>query len=341
MSFTKRSSITDISNAKRPCITINKEGWIIQTYKHSSFSSRLSYYRTGKLSNDGDKLDWAERVFPYSSGNHSKIQLNDKGIVVEVFQLSCPKRCLYSLGRLDVGNNEIKRVAAPFAFASGGKPSVALNNKGTVLVTFERGLIRKESYYGVGNVNETNGIISWQIGFIRFCNNCSEISSSLNDHGTVVFSARTYQRSFIFLVGKIESNRNDIALRTINDPSSRYGPYSYASVGLNGAGNIVWIKVQRKRVIVVTGRMIQSYVKKDSTLDCNLKLNIAKTLDRSIHCPSGCISNSDVVGFTYQIKHKILGHSSTVFTIAGRVMPEDSLELYEEQRAAFLPEQNL
>ena len=332
LSFVQTSSTTSTSN-KKSCLAINKEGRIIQTYK-TIFSS---HYRIGKLSKDGDEVDWIGRDTLYSSGKYSKIQLDDKGTVVETFQLNYPRRCFYSIGRLNIDCEEIEWISNPFAFASGGKPSVALNNKGTVLVTFEKGSIQTDSYYGIGSVDETSGIISWQTGFVKFHFHCSDISLALNDHGNAVFSVRTYRNSYIFLIGKIDSNNSSIKFWSTMDPSSELGPCSYASVALNKSGNVIWIKAQQRRVIVVTGRMIQSYHTEDYTLDCNLKLNSAILLNRSIHCPSSCISNSDVVGFTCHVKRRFFRHDNTVFLCVGTMMPENSLEFYQTPNALFLP----
>lgn len=330
LSFMHTSSITSITSRQASFITTNQNGSVIQTYRHQLLHS--SYYRVGKLQKEQKGINWIGREREYTSGKHSKIMLNDRGLVLETFQSYYHKWCFYEIGWLQE-EGVIQWIRGPSIFANGGKPSVALNNRGVVLVTFERGLIRKDTYYRIGDVDGSNGIISWRREEVKLLNNCVDVSSSLNDHGAVVFSIRTYQNSFSFLTGWINTDNNTISFRSIPDPSSRLGFSTYASAALSKNGHLIWTKTRGSQVTILTGRQLHL----SSSFPSKLRINDASLLNTaySIHNPCVCISNNDVVLFTCHIKHGLFGCRKVVFTSIGKLIPEVSNVHYQWHRPSI------
>lgn len=322
--FTHTSSITSTTSRQAPSINCNQEGWVIQTYRHHLL--RTSYYRVGKLQSREKGIDWTGEEQEYTSGKHSQIILNDRGLVLETFESYSLWRCWYRVGWLEGEVGTIQWMIGPSIFANGRKPSSTLNERGVVLVTFERGWIRRDAYYRIGDIDNSNGIICWRANEIKLLNRCSDVSPSLNDHGIVILSARTYQHSFIILTGTINSNDNTISFRSIPDPSSRLGSSAYASAALNNHGHLVWVKMRESHVTILTGRQLHTSLLNSSVpSQQGLRINSASLLNTAyrIRHPSVCVSNNNVVIFTCYVKHGLFGCSKVVFTSIGKLMPED------------------
>ncbi len=323
-----------------PNIDINKERQVVLTYKPKWYSKN-TFWRTGRSCSDGEEINWMAKELSYYSGKLSVIKINDSGTIVETFQSRLFQRCYYHIGRFDKDTHTIKWTGSPFYFSSGSNPYVTLNNRGTVVVTVDKGIIRRDTLYRIGCVNESNGIISWRSNFTLFKRNCCNASSSLNDHGIVVLSVRTYEMSFSIFVGQLKGSI--ICFQSVIDPCSQYGACLFASVALNNSGNIVWVKAQQKQVFLITGRVLQPNDSETSGLKCKLRLNTLRILERQLQFPHVCVSHSGIVGLSYQAKLqrsiRLSSRSlSTIYSFTGTLVHPDILELVEDSSVNFFPD---
>ena len=321
--FVQTYDVTRIANATNLTPHISENGRIILPYRSSS-SSQLTRCRIGTLPPDSSKIDWKDRELSFQSHKFSKLYMNDKGTIMEIFESRYLRKCYYRLGHFNKDDNAIDWKSDPSPITLGTNPSASLNNSGTVLVTVESGVIRKDTHYSIGNIDEGSGNISWNADFVKFRSSCCNVSSDLNDNRTVVLSARTYHDSFILFIGQIDSGGRLTIQTVMDDPSSKFGPCVDASVSLNRAGHLVWLKVQQKRVLIVTGRVIRPHNEEDSTpTGCKLKFNTATSVEQPLQHLSTSISHSGHVGFSYQSPQK---SNTAVFYAVGTLFPENAVE---------------
>jgi len=333
--FVQQYDVTRITNATNLSLHIGQNGQIILTYRSSS-TSQVTCCRNGRLPHDSSKIDWKDQEVSFQSNKCSRFHINDNGAIIEIYESRYLRKCYLRFGLFNKDYNGIDWKSDPFQFASGVNPSASQNNNGTVLVTFESGVIRRDSYYGVGKISEGSNTISWNTGFMKFRSNCCDISSDLNDHRTVVLSARTYQHSFVLFVGYINSDGKLAVQIMVDDPSAKFGLCVDAAVSLSRAGHIVWLKAQEKRVLVITGQAIRSHDKKDGAPpECKLVLNMAATVDRPLQQLSTCISSSGLIGFSYQSPQR---NGTDLFCTAGRLFPGNAVErLIQSPYVTFFP----
>lgn len=232
---------------------------------------------------------------------------------------------MYRVGQLDITEGLIRWIGDPVLFGSGERPSVAINNKGNVIATYETKhfLHPKNTFYMIGIVDDKNGSISWKRER-KNLNNCSKASVSLNDHGVVQFSF-TSKRFHSIMTGQINTDTCESILALSPIPAPRSGTnlnsdYS-TSVGVNNFGHVIAAKVVKRNVQLFSGRQHHSEVVATRPLEkTDTKLLNTGFL---VHDPSVTINDRNIA-FTCHIAHGFMNHQKIVFTSLGKLTPRDN-----------------
>ena len=131
---------------------------------------------------------WCSEDIQYPSGKFSRIDMNNSGLLVEVFE-GPRAACCYRIGRLNTTTKLLEwplpKVEGAVTFASGHAPCVAVNNRGVVVTAWGRG---EDLYYRVGDVSDAARIVWRGQGETLLLKRCSQASVTLNDCDTIVFS---------------------------------------------------------------------------------------------------------------------------------------------------------
>ena len=333
------NSILNISHRHSPSITLNNHGWLIQTYKDQH--TQISFYRIGKARKLESDIQWhcEERV--YDSGKCSQISMNDDCLIVEVFQSHSigQSQCCYRIGFLNLANGTINWEASSEAFASGQHPCVAVNNHGIIVVAFERGLIRKDLFYRVGDFSVADRAISWRQDEAMFLKDCSKPSVSLTDWNTVVFSF-TSTTCNSFITGHVnpyqnlgaqsvldpvpERNRTALILKPISDEESKQRlPEKYRTVvAANRYGHLISVRIISTNVVFYTGRLDHDHTVTVSSLH---KSSTHYNSKEEVLSPSIAINASNLVVFTCHTSSSwLLRGTKAVSTSLGHLIPEST-----------------
>jgi hypothetical protein len=156
-------SITWLNNAEvgndngfDPSVALTDSNVVIEV--HSSTQGPLSnlWYWIGEVS--GDRINWKDRSRQYDSGKTPSVAVNRSGVVVEAHQTEAVASSqLYSwVGQLS-GTTLNWKKNDKIEDDSGGNPSIAINNNGTVVLVYQDG---RDLRYRIGRVNGDN--IDWQ-----------------------------------------------------------------------------------------------------------------------------------------------------------------------------------
>ena len=311
LEFTRSSLEVDCSaKRKNPSIAINDQGWVLQTYRHQILST--SYYRIGKITKVNSGIEWKTGDQEYHAGKYSQISMNDSGIIVEVSEQFFHRRCYYRVGQLKTADLSIEWISEPSLVATGKNPSLTLNNKGNVIVTYERGFFQRETFYRVGDIDIQYGIICWRGKEEKLLNHCTKVSVSLNNAGTAVFSF-TQMGSYSFAVGFFGIDAPKIQQCMLDfDAVSRN---KHTAVALNQHGHVISTWNKLNDAIILTGRQYKTSPIKE------FKVNLDRLThtNRNIQHMSIALNDKNTVVFAYHTTSGFVDRKKAVYTSLGKL----------------------
>lgn len=323
-------------NHHSPSVALNNQRWLLQVYKQG----KAAFYRIGKIIEKGDSIEWsnvADQRYD-DSGMKSRVCMNDKGVIIEVFErrhrpYPYPSRCHYRTGLLNTIDERVDWRPEPVVFASGASPCVAVNNSGIIVVVYEKARsLHKDLFFRVGDLDDGNHTIHWRKEEKMLLGNCWNPSISLNDLNGVAFSF-TSSNEHSFATGYVEPGPSarpgtgsgtepghTLTLHSVQDSSKcRIPDKHHTVVGLNNHGHLVAARIIHTNVSFFGGRLGNDHV----ITERELRRSDAKLLNTSydVRTSDIAVNGRNEVVFVCHVSHGILNHNTTVFTALGKLSP--------------------
>ena len=176
-------------NGQYPSITMNNKGWIVQVFHKETVIGLKLRYKIGFLHEK--QIIWSDYRGSFNTGYYPRISINDDGLIVTVFSHQVHKRLFYRLGLLtfhqatQIANTthsaRINWLQDAMPLSEGLNPSVSINKKNDVIVTFDKGF---NTYYRIGCIDKD------EIKWFQSEDGKQLIKSSASKHSSVAINGK-------------------------------------------------------------------------------------------------------------------------------------------------------
>ena len=256
-----------------PQVTLNAHNYVVEVHKGKCFDR--CFYRLGKVNPETRTLEWVLNKY-YDMGLFPKVALNDRNMVVTVFQDNLiTKHLNYRIGQINAAGDEIdwqdckQRIQGTNAEAF----SLDMNNNGLVVLSYQN-IVTNRIYCKVGQVmNSATGptkLIDWseRSRICKGANPCASINN--NDYVVQAYQSFHYKHLLSNVgVARWSSEFKGIEMTLSHEVSKEknpkrrvarqhYGKGLHPSIALNDNNQVVEVhepRVQRNRLHYYIGKL--------------------------------------------------------------------------------------